>query len=193
MYEALKKRKNTLLSGSERANGEKTRFWVTQKEQMEKKYASEWLRKDKWRKNMLLSDSEKTNGEKTSFWVTQKEQMEKKQASERLRKSKWRKNMLLSDSERAKNSGEVTMNSVFKAWGKNHEAGYHSLWSLVLIKRWYRLFIATISLFFNRQIHFLQVFRHNKGGKTYESIFFHDASVEEKSCCYCFTWPFRHR
>jgi len=35
-----KKRKNTLLSNSERANGGKTCFWVTQKEQMEKKQVS---------------------------------------------------------------------------------------------------------------------------------------------------------
>ena len=42
-----KKRKSMLLSDSERANGEKTRFWATQKEQIEKKYASERLRKSK--------------------------------------------------------------------------------------------------------------------------------------------------
>jgi len=34
---------------------------------MEKKHASERLRKSKWRKNMLLSDSERANGEKTRF------------------------------------------------------------------------------------------------------------------------------
>ena len=98
--------------------------WSIEKEKIS---ASERLRKDKWRKNTLLSDSERANGEKTCFWATQKGQKEKKHASEWLRKSKWRKkhaserlrkgkkrkNMLLSDSERAKNSGEVTMNSVF--------------------------------------------------------------------------------
>ena len=99
-------RKNTLLSDSERPNGEKTRFWVTQKDQMEKKHASERLRKAKWRKNTLLSDSERPNGEKTCFWVTQKDQMKKKHASERLRKAKWRKNTFLSDSERLKRRGE---------------------------------------------------------------------------------------
>jgi len=46
--------KNTLLSDSERAKREKTCFWVAQKEQMEKKHASERLRKSKWRKNTLL-------------------------------------------------------------------------------------------------------------------------------------------
>ena len=151
---------------------EKTCFWATQKEQMEKKHAFEWLRKGKWRKNTLLSDSERANGEKTRFWATQKEQMEKKYASERLRKSKWRKNTLLSDSERV-NGGKTCFWAAqkeqkaakchgwtlfFKAWGKNHEAGYHSLWSLVLIKRWYRLFIATFSLFFQQTNTFLAGF-----------------------------------
>ena len=84
--------------------------WSIEKEKIS---ASEWLRKSKKRKNTLLSGSERPNGEK--------------HASEWLRKSKWRKNtllsdservkgeknMLLSDSERTKNSGEVTMNSVF--------------------------------------------------------------------------------
>jgi len=42
---------------------------VTQKEQKEKKHASERLRKDKWRKNMLLSDSERAKREKICFWV----------------------------------------------------------------------------------------------------------------------------
>ena len=140
-----KKRKNMLLSDSERANREKTRFWatqkgqmekktrfwVTQKEQKEKKHASEQLRKSKWRKNMLLSDSERANGEKTRFWATQKEQ------------------------KAAKCHGWTLF---FKAWGKNHEAGYHSLWSLVLIKRWYCLFITTFSLFFQQINTFLAGF-----------------------------------
>jgi len=68
---------------------------VTQKDQMEKKCASERLRKTKWRKNVLLSDSERPNGEKMRFWATQKDQMEKKCAFEWLRKTKWRKNTLL--------------------------------------------------------------------------------------------------
>jgi len=34
---------------------------------MEKKSASEWLRKTKWRKNALLSDSERPNGEKNAL------------------------------------------------------------------------------------------------------------------------------
>ena len=146
-------------------------FWVTQKGQKEKKHASERLRKGKKRKNMLLSDSERANGEKTRFWVSQKGQMEKKHASEWLRKSKWRKNTLLSNSERVKRektSFWVTQKEqkaakghgwilFFKAWGKNHVAGYHSLWSLVLIKRWYRLFIATFSFCLQQTNIFLAV------------------------------------
>jgi len=90
-----KKSSVKLLSDSERPNGEKIRFWATQKDQMEKKYASERLRKAKWRKNTLLSDSERPNEEKMRFRATQKGQMKKKCASERLRKAKWRKNALL--------------------------------------------------------------------------------------------------
>ena len=98
----VKKSSVKLLSDSERSNEEKMCFWVTLKGQMEKKYASEWLRKAKWRKNVLLSDSERPNEEKMRFWATQKDQMKKKCASEWLRKAKWRKNTLLSDSERIK-------------------------------------------------------------------------------------------
>jgi len=76
-----KKSNVKLLSDSERPNEEKMRFWATQKGQMEKNHASEWLRKTKWRKITLLSDSERSNGEKMCFWATQKGQMKKNHAS----------------------------------------------------------------------------------------------------------------
>ena len=59
-----KRRKNTLLSDTERAKRGITCFWATQKGQKEEKHVSEWLRKAKKWKNMFLSDSERLKREK---------------------------------------------------------------------------------------------------------------------------------
>jgi len=56
-----------LKRGAERPKFVFSYFRAARKDQMEKKRASERLRKTKWRKNMLLSDSERPNGEKTRF------------------------------------------------------------------------------------------------------------------------------
>ena len=63
----VKKRKNTLLSDSERAKREKIRFCMAWKGQKEKKHASARRGKAKKRKNTLLHDAERAKRGKTRF------------------------------------------------------------------------------------------------------------------------------